>query len=742
MKKIICLVLCAAMIFCMTGWTTGNIWTADAFDTEISSSYPKTDKVISSNSKYELVWKAETCTVDLIEKATGNRWGVSTPGTYNEITGMMSAPKPEAASTLVIEVLDKSNNNVSEYFSSVAAVKNGRVVTEDIQNGIRIYYYFDDLEIRVAIDFVLRENSVAVTVDPKLIQENKGYTIVSARIASFWCYNVNDSEDSYLFYPSGSGTLVSNKSYSSAGVKLESQVYGYDAAMIRDNYYTTEKSVRVPVYGAKNGNIATCAIIEKNAESAVIGVKTGSTALGNSAVYAKLQLRPYSDNYTQQMNNKQERQQVYSVSMAETPITVGFYPLTGEDANYSGMAKTYKDYLKSTGSLSEKVTEESALNLTMLGGVMVTKSFLGVPYDDLVAATTVTEAQEILKELSEKTGSKISAKLLGFGATGIEKSSYAGGFTLNSNLGSLDDLSALNDFCGAENIDLYFDFDLISLKNSSFGYNTFFDTAYSSLLKTATVYKYDAATRSRVAESAYNLLSRSLLNDGTKKLVKNISDWNLSGISLEDLTSVAYSDHSTETTEYFTKGKMSEDVVGIMDTLSEKYKIAAYDANAYAACAADVIYNTPNSSSKERIFTEDVPFYQMVFKGYVSMAGESMNMASNANTQLLKTVESGVGLNYTVIANYYNEFIDYRGYYFFGSLYSDIKDNMTSLYSELKDYYAAIEGEEIVSHTILESGLREVVYSNGVTAYVNYTDNNITAPSGSSVEARSYVWEK
>ena len=71
-----------------------------------------------------------------------------------------------------------------------------------------------------------------------------------------------------------------------------------------------------------------------------------------------------------------------------------------------------------------------------------------------------------------------------------------------------------------------------------------------------------------------------------------------------------------------TKGNMAKDVTEIFAKFGEKYKIASEDANAYAAAASDIIFNTPSVSGQERIFKYDIPFYQMVFKGYVAMTGE------------------------------------------------------------------------------------------------------------------------
>lgn len=753
MKKFICFSLSVVMLIgmiCMTGWTTGDIWSPEAFDEKTPSNYSKTDEVIASNSNYELVWKGSDCTVDLIEKATGNRWGVTPqlPAQESETEGeevssiVAVKTKPEAASAIVLESLDMSNNQTSLIFSQIGAVKNGRVVTEKIENGIRAYYYFDAVQIRVAADFVLHDNRVTITVDPKLLQENDKYRAVSVRIAPYWCSNVNDDASAYLFYPSGSGAIISNTSLSSAGTTYESQVYGFDFAMLQDTQETTTKEIRVPVYGAVNGNLGAVAIIEDNAEAAHIGTKVGSTTLGFSGVYTKFDLRGHSTNAVQTMNNGSSRQEVYAVSPAEKPITVGFYPLKDDKASYSGMVETYKNYLKSAGAFKENIKEESPLNVTFLGGVMIDKSFLGVPYKDLVAATTITKAQEILTELNTKTGSKISAKLLGFGSTGIENGSYAGGITLHKNIGSKKQLTALADYAKNNNIDLYYDFDLVKLKNASKGFSTTFDVAYSSLLKITTVYKYHAASRSYVEETGYKLLKRELLDKGANKVLKGISNWGLGGVSLESLSQMAYSDCSTETTEYMTKGNMAKDVTALFAKFGEKYKIASEDANAYAAVASNIIFNAPSVSGQERIFKYDIPFYQMIFKGYVAMTGESLNLASDPEKELLTAVETGSGLNYTLISDYYNEFIDYQGYLFFGSQYNGISDSIIETSNALKDYYKAINGAEIKTHTILESGLRETVYSNGVKAYVNYTDVDLATPSGKTVAAKGYVWEK
>jgi hypothetical protein len=435
---------------------------------------------------------------------------------------------------------------------------------------------------------------------------------------------------------------------------------------------------------------------------------------------------------------------VYSNELNYENLTIGFYPLSGDKANYNGMAETYKNYLKYNEVMPEQ-TSDSPLNVTFIGGVMVNESFLGVPYKDLTTATTLNEAQNILSDISKDTGAKMSAKLLGFGTTGIEMGGYAGGMKINGNLGSKKDLSALNQFCGSNNIDLYYDFDLIRLKGKSAGYSTFFDIAHTAVDKAAVSYDFHPASRGYINNSKHYLLTRELLKDGAGQVIDAIDKWDLGGVSLETLSYMSYSDYSYEGEEpylYYGRGGAEEDATDIVNMFREKdYKIAGYSANAYAAVASDIIYDVPTNSSKELIFSYDVPFYQMVFKGYVPMTSESMNMAANTKTQLLKTVESGSGLHYTVINTYDNDFIDYKGYYFFGSEYDSIKDDIKSTYADLKDYYEAIDGEEIVGHKVYANGVRETEFSGGAKVYVNYGKAKQKV-GGVTVGAESFVLSK
>ena len=51
-------------------------------------------------------------------------------------------------------------------------------------------------------------------------------------------------------------------------------------------------------------------------------------------------------------------------------------------------------------------------------------------------------------------------------------------------------------------------------------------------------------------------------------------------------------------------------------------------------------------------------------------------------------------------------------------------------YNKLKGYYESINGAQISSHKILENGVRETVFDNNVSVYVNLSEKAVSSPAG------------
>lgn len=720
---------------------TNIVWQNKRFNSEVPSDKLTDGYIITENDNYKMVWVSSNCSVALVDKNTGVRY-CTTPTKEGEPQfdelGMPIKKHPQLESAVIIEYVSNKNDLEEQALSYTAAVSNGRVISSNIENGVIVEYYFDVADIMVPVKYILRKDSLYVSVITKDIQENENL-LTSVSLLPFMCSVDNEMNDSYLFYPSGSGTLIYPKMISETGVIHTSSVYGNDPVIEVEDKITTENSIRIPVFGSKTGSYGVCGIIEKSSESASIVANVGSTSIKYSGVYTKFQLRGYCSSTIKFMVGGRKTYNVYSKSMIDTEVSIGFYPLNGEEATYSGMAKLYKDYLKETYELT-KVDNDSTLNLTFIGGTMVDKSFLGIPYEDLFVTTSISDVQKILKEIISQTKASINCRLIGFGSSGIDNKTFAGGFKLNKKLGTVDDLKELNEYCSKNNISLFYDFDLISLKKNSGGYNKYFDVAFNALDKIANVYEYNVATRSRIKDTSYNLLSRELLSDASQKLLKNIKDWDIGGLSLRTISNTAYSDYSVDdTVKYYSQMNMSEDVTGILKNLKTKYDIAGEDANAYAVIISNVVFNTPTQSSMEQVFDVDIPFYQLVFKGFTQMSSQPINLVSIPQKERLKAIECGISLDYLLIDKFENELIDYNDYEFFGSKYGSVKADIFDSYNNTKEYYSSISATEIISHEIISDNLRKTVFSNGTMVIVNFGDTEEKTELG-IVEPNGFVW--
>lgn len=715
----------------------------NSFDTEaVSNSF--SEEVIAENNNYSMVFNTVTKGVTLNDKLTGKVYGTSPleeGGVQYDELGMPIKRHPQLESVLFIKYLDTVKNTVGEAISYTSAVKNGRTVFEKAENGIKVKYYFDDAQIMVPVTYTLREKGLAVSIDPKEIQENENM-LLSVSVAPFFCSSKNTEENGYILYPSGSGALVYPKEISQPGETYSAEVYGVDASKEVWDKVTTDKAIRLPVFGAKAGEQAVCGIIEDGAESSLLDMKIGSTSIGYSSVYVTYQLRGYTANIKELYNNRFYKGDVYSDNMIDAPLTICYYPLVGEKADYSGMAEVYRNYLDETNG--KKETEKvSTMDISFVGGTMIQKSFLGIPYKTLFTTTTVKDAADIVTELKNDGVNISNLTLLGFGENGIDSNKLGGGFKLDSKLGNAKELKSLQKNCNENGVDLFFNFDVVAFTKTANGYNSYFDAATRANKKVAKLYNFDVAVLGRDTENSYSILNRDRITDAVNDAYKTVSKWNLGGVGLSSLSSIAYSDYSNkENSKYYSKAGISAQVSEILARASEKkIKVMSNDANAYAAKVSDLNLNIPTFSSNAYLFDVDIPFYAMCFRGRTAISSDSLNLVTDAKTQILRSVESGAGIAYTLTNDYSTKLLDSTSSVFYNSLYEDLKDDIKSVYGSVSSFYEKIGNSKIVSHKIHENGLRETVFQNGVKVFVNYRDTELTCEAGTVSQNSFLVWE-
>ncbi len=744
-KRIISICLSVLVILSLLSGCSGTAAVGPApFNEDFDKKSPASFTA-AENDRYTLKWDKEERRVVLFDKEKNVPWSYqpyqSFEKKYDE-DGYEINNHPQILSPIFITYRDTLKFVTDSVLGYNGSVKKNDFEVEKIENGLSITYHFEKEQFSITVDYTLREDSLLMTIDPKKITEGDTYKLISISVAPFFCSVPNATEDSYLFVPSGSGALVHSGTATDDVITITEEMYGTDARRPDNNTFKTYTGkVRLPVYGMKSGNRGITAIIEEGAEAALVNVRSGNVNIGYASVSADFELRSYD---VLPLANGTGTRLLYSEEYTSNPMSVGFYPIYDEDADYVGMAKVYREYLKKNGAY-ESVKEESMLNLQMLGGTNVTQSVLGVPYDKVFATTTVKQAQLMIEELTKATGIKAAVQLSGFGESGLEIGKVAGNFKLNKAIGKKKDMKALAAYCEENGVQLYMDYDILQFKKNSSAAKKGRESAKATSGRAITLYYYhmrsgtlDSSGRGWNNSSTFTMLSRSLIPEILDKTVKSAKAMGLGGVSLSTLGKIAYSDHDHQ--EYYAKGQMANQVTAEFKRLREQgMSIMVSDANAYAAAQADYVFDVPLDSSRYDLYDEDIPFYQIVFKGSVPMASTTLTTSGEDQKDILASVEAGVGLTFALSYNYSNDVISSSDVRYFGSNYSVVKGLITETVAQHKDYYSAISGAAITNHEILSDTLRATTFDNGVKVYVNYSTKAATTPAG-TVEPMSYIY--
>ena len=736
-----CLSLLIILILCLS--VTGCSGKAKVIKPYLFNENLQTNNIASviaaENEKFQLSWDSENRRVLLTDKADGYVYSNIPNELLNEedTSEMRSDLYLKIFSSITIDCIRTETYEVKTGYGS-EVIDDGDFSVSQIDNGIRVTYIFKDLKVSVPVQYVLFDDGIRIKVDPtKIAEEGKEYFIHTIAVAPFMCSAKNMTENSYILYPSGSGALVYMDTESDISSVYSSEIYGTDGMSDRKTWAeeSNEEAIKMPVYGSKFGNRGMFAIVDGAAESGTIILDAFNKHVGYSTVYSEFSLRGET-NVSNKFLLGAENSMKYADALNLTEISVSFYPLKNEEASYAAMANIYREYLADNGFTRKEDSKD--LTVKLLGGAMIDASVLGVPTRRFFATTTLDEANEIVEEITKSTGANLNVDLVGYGESGMHISEIAGGFTVEKKLGGKKDLKSFVKALKEKGNNVFFDFDIIGINNSGSGFSATTDVAVTTTKQKFGKIKYRLATDNSDGTLFY-FISRNKIVDVADKMINKAKDFGLDAVALDSASNLAYSDYSNQ--KYYSKAGMSDDISTIFKKCAEsKLNVMANDANSYAAMNADVIVDVPLTSSKHDAFKYDIPFYQMVFSGYVPMYSSSLNLTNNENELLLRSIEAGVSLSYTIMKNY-NGLLKKEFDFYHSVCYDDLKDTIFNTYKATSGYYESIKGSEISEHHILQNGLRKTVFSNGVTVYVNYGEAQVDTPLG-AVESGSFVYGK
>lgn len=538
-------------------------------------------------------------------------------------------------------------------------------------------------------------------------------------------------KEGYMFVPDGNGALIylddKEGRFDSGYVQ---KVYGSDIgvgesyvlSLLWDRYETHNDAemILAPVYGMvhTDDGMGYLAVIESGDEEASIyATPNGAYSDYNwiTAAFRKC------TTYIQPTSNSGGS--VTKVTdRIQYDINVRYMFVDGEDANYTGLAKRYRDYLLEKDELV-KVEDSFKVRLDFLG--MDVENWMLWKKD--VPVTTVDNIREIYNDLEGEGVSDILSLYKGWQDGGIYDLPVTS-YDVDSSIGGVGDLSDLMDECEERNIDFYLFTDGVRA-NTETG-NTTFDTVKKMDKRLYTQNTYQNVYR----EFVYWTPQKALEN--LNILQKNLTQKGVGKIALSEIgnTMFTYTMGDTMQTRLVSKHLYEEALKKTSENMDLLLEAPVQCYWQYTKAIVDM----PISDSDYIYTDQSVPFLSIALKGILPMYGDYVNFEANEREYFLKLVETGIYPSFYLTYENPSELIYTNSSHVYTSQYSVYRGQILSYYDELKQISERTKNSMIVNHEITDTGVVIVTYDNGVKLYINYSETELKADNV-AVPALSYV---
>ncbi len=725
------LVLIIIIMLLIVGFTPGHI--EASFNTASHLNLPDEYKKVSESESLILYCNLETGTIAIIDKRNGYLWK-STIGPEDNFgfEKVGEVWKKSMSSLFAINYINMKKHDViiEKAFSTTDAdsievtYSNNKVVQE---------YIFDEIGIKLTIEVILEGDKLTVNIPADKIEENDVYGLITLELMPF--FGASDRNiDGYILYPDGCGAIMKYEDVEKRpkdAKPYRAYIYSPEEVNItglKRMKNNQEYRASLPIYGIKNGDNAFLAVIEKGEEETAIQVSPEGYAINLNWASLEFKYRHFYDmllsNIT--VHGKDIAKKTISIKADKELILedhkVFFMFLVDEDANYSGMANSYREYLINNKALKQAVKHDDKIPIAL-------DIFMGIKekrmiFDRFITMTSYEQASIIAEIFLDNGVKDLEINLKGWSKGGYEN--YPTNWPPERKLGGKLKMNEFLQYANEKNIKVFLQTNFIHALASNRGYSK----------------KNNIAIQGNNLPVSDHEKNRFILNpyyafNQLTNLIGNLNDFDYVGIALEDIGEFIYHDYNKKQ-----PSSRSQTVAIWNDMLNASTEsgrpLAVEGGNAYVLKFADRLFNIPINTSNYHINDETVPFYQMVVHGMIPYTSEPGNLFYDPQKQKLKwveygcmpyfelTYESAIQLKYTK----YNKL--------FNSYYKHWVQYIIDVYKEFNQRLGGIWGKKMVEHERVNEKLVKVLYSNGTIIYINYDDKQIYH-DGYLIEKHDYL---
>ncbi|AEM74728.1 DUF5696 domain-containing protein [Caldicellulosiruptor acetigenus] len=676
-------------------------------------------QLVAKNGILELYVNPKYGYFKVVDKRSGSVW-FSNPEKWREDKIAAGSTRMQMASQLSIRFTDVTSTIqiANAYVNSV--LKKGLKIKR-IKDGFVATYTFKKEGFVIPVAYTIKDDYLNVDILVNQIKETKKdkYKLVSIMLLPFFGAAAI-GESGYMVVPDGCGALI-NFNNNKGQETYTQRIYGADFGIVPDFQGYVTQAARLPVFGMKKENSGFLAVITKGDGKAVLNANTSGSKSSYNNIFAEFIMREY-DMVT--LKEKQWDERSFNIFEEKLPnvdkFSIRYYFLDSKNADYVAMAKKYREYLIREKGLKREEDEKSVpVYIEFYGSMKKPKYILGIPVNATIPLTTFDDAQEIVRQVKSMGVSDVVVKFVGWMKNGVYYNLPLQA-TPEGVLGGKKQLENVLEYFQKANVKTYLDVDFVLFRTGTLTYLRNKVATKSMKKVPAQLWRYSPPIFYK--DDSYPvlyLISPHYTNEIVQRFLARSNINYFKNISISSMSTMLYSDFGTRPVNRY----QTENVfLQAIDSLSKRFRnILLTNPNGYLLQKASEIVDVPIYSSKFLIEDAEIPFYQMVIRGYVPYSMPSVNFYTNEWMWKLKALETGSAIKFTWTARNEDELKETLLENLYSSNYRMWLGDLKEYYKEIYPTLRLIKGKEIVEHKIIKKGVVKVVYDGGVEILLNYT---------------------
>jgi len=589
---------------------------------------------------------------------------------------------------------------------------------EWIDGGIKLTYDMPDLGFTIPVQIRIQDDYVETKIIDAELKEQGKTNLLWLRLYPFLGAQQSVGQDGYLVVPDGSGALIPFKQKCMNINKIyQEPVYGPDYSFqFAEN---SRNSVKMPVYGMKSGNQAFVSVIEQGGEYTDIFASPSGVYSNYNWIAPQMTYRS-SYNVVTNRNRNRGFKTYNEEERFGTDRVVRTYLLDSNEADYVGMASRYRKFLMEEKGLTPLKPETSGvpLYLTILGADTEQGSFT----DRYITATTTSQAMQMVQKLYGLGIERMSITYLGAQEDGF--SNLGGYYPVDQRIGGNEGLKQFVAFAHSLDIPVYLGVNYEFNDSGNKGYRA----RYHGVRNLAGT----LIELSRFRDTA-SVVSKKYIKNVLQKDLPKYKALGIDGLQLIRTGQTTISDFNSKHGGNRTQSIQTQNEIFTM--IQESLgSVQGDDSNHYAVGTVKHIHDITNDYSYDLFSDRAIPFAQIALHGLVSYTTEYENDREQYRNDFLRDIEYGALPSYLFTAAQTSQLKSAYGIQPKSSYYPDWENEAVREYQRYNEALGEVQGQFIVGHQQIASGVNETTYANGKRIIVNYNKqpyrhNNVEIPA-------------